>query len=136
MKSEEVEIPSIQIIVEAEIEDKDWVKNRLEQLTLIDEKRLVAVCHGQLYQQRIASAYNKKVRLRKFEVGQLVLRCILPHHEEAKGNWLQIDAVKKVLYLTLHTALMLNDWDDKGFYYRYPNTINSFCHPFEPVTFL
>jgi len=27
MKSEEVEIPSLLIILEAEIEDKDWVKN-------------------------------------------------------------------------------------------------------------
>ncbi|XP_070011304.1 uncharacterized protein [Nicotiana sylvestris] len=36
----EVEIPSIQIIVESEIEDTEWVKTRLEQLMLIDEKRL------------------------------------------------------------------------------------------------
>ncbi|XP_070028991.1 uncharacterized protein [Nicotiana sylvestris] len=87
----EVEIPSLQIIVEAEIEDNEWVKARLEQLTLIDEKRIVAVCHRQLYQQRMAQAYNKKGRPRNFEVGQLVLRCILPHHQEAKGkfapNW-------------------------------------------------
>jgi len=34
----EVEIPSLRIIVEAEIEDTEWVKTRLEQLTLIDEK--------------------------------------------------------------------------------------------------
>ncbi|XP_015169037.1 uncharacterized protein K02A2.6-like [Solanum tuberosum] len=32
----EVEIPFLQIIVEAEIEDTEWVKTRLEQLTLID----------------------------------------------------------------------------------------------------
>ncbi|XP_070029080.1 uncharacterized protein [Nicotiana sylvestris] len=87
----EVEIPSLRIIVEAEIEDSELVKTSLEQLTLIDEKRMVAVCHGQLYQQRISRAYNKKVRPRNFEVGQLVLRRILPHHQEAKGkfapNW-------------------------------------------------
>ncbi|XP_070017711.1 uncharacterized protein [Nicotiana sylvestris] len=87
----EVEIPSLRIIVEAEINDDEWVKSRLEQLSLIDEKRLVSVCHGQLYQQRIARAYNKKVRPRKFEVRQLVLRRILPHWVEAKGkftpNW-------------------------------------------------
>ncbi|XP_070025705.1 uncharacterized protein [Nicotiana sylvestris] len=34
----EVEIPSLRIIVEAEIEDTEWVKTHLEQLTLIDEK--------------------------------------------------------------------------------------------------
>ncbi|XP_070029245.1 uncharacterized protein [Nicotiana sylvestris] len=70
----EVEIPSLRIIVEAKIEDNDWIKTRLEQLTLVDEKRMAAVCHGQLYQQRVARAYNKKVRPWNFEVGQLVLR--------------------------------------------------------------
>ncbi|XP_070010819.1 uncharacterized protein [Nicotiana sylvestris] len=83
----EVEIPSLRIIVEAEIEDSEWVKTRLEQLTLIDEKKMTVVCHGQLYQQRITRAYNKKVRPRNFEVGQHVLRRILPHHQEAKGKF-------------------------------------------------
>ncbi|XP_070028888.1 uncharacterized protein [Nicotiana sylvestris] len=83
----EVEIPSLPIIAEAEIGDDEWVKNRLEQLSLIDEKRLASVYHGQLYQQRMARAYNKKVRPRKFEVGQLVLRRILPHWVEAKGKF-------------------------------------------------
>ncbi|XP_075088437.1 uncharacterized protein LOC142170429 [Nicotiana tabacum] len=83
----EVEIPSLRIIVETEIEDSEWVKSRLEQLTLIDEKRMDAVCHRQLYQQRLAHAYNKKVRPRNFEVWQFVLRRILPHHQEAKGKF-------------------------------------------------
>ncbi|XP_070010751.1 uncharacterized protein [Nicotiana sylvestris] len=87
----EVEIPSLRIIVEAEIEDSEWVKTRLEQLTLIAEKRMAAVCHEQLYQQRMARGYNKNVWPVNFQVGQLVLRCILPHHKEAKGkstpNW-------------------------------------------------
>ncbi|XP_070050166.1 uncharacterized protein [Nicotiana tomentosiformis] len=34
----EVEIHSFRIIVEAEIEDDEWVKTRLEQLAMIDEK--------------------------------------------------------------------------------------------------
>ncbi|XP_075098908.1 uncharacterized protein LOC107797627 [Nicotiana tabacum] len=42
----EIEIPSLRIIVEAGIEDTEWVKSRLEQLNLIDEKRLAAVCFG------------------------------------------------------------------------------------------
>ena len=101
MKSEEVEIPSLRIIVEAEIEDKDWVKNRLEQLTLIDKKWLVTICHRQLYQQRIARVYNKKVRPIKFEIEQLIVRRILPPHEEAKGklapNWKGPYIVTRVL---------------------------------------
>ncbi|XP_060200829.1 uncharacterized protein LOC132629109 [Lycium barbarum] len=97
----EVEIPSLRIIEEAGIDDNEWVKTRLEQLSLIDEKRITSVCHGQLYQKRIARAHNKKVRPRHFEVGQLVLKRILPHQAEAKGkfapNWQGPFVVKKVL---------------------------------------
>ncbi|XP_070010022.1 uncharacterized protein [Nicotiana sylvestris] len=85
----EVEIPSLQIVSEVEIDDEEWVKACLEQLSLIYEKRLAAVCHGQLYQKRMSRAYNKKVRPRKFEEGQQVLKRILPHQAEAKG-WIGI----------------------------------------------
>ncbi|XP_070008999.1 uncharacterized protein [Nicotiana sylvestris] len=97
----EVEIPSLRIIIEAEIEDNEWVKTCLEQLTLIDERQMVAVFHGKLYQQRMARAYNKKVWPRNFKVGQLVLRRILPLHKEAKGkfapNWKGLYIIKKLL---------------------------------------
>ncbi|PHU10509.1 hypothetical protein BC332_22369 [Capsicum chinense] len=82
----EVEIPSLRVILEAEIDDDEWVKNQLEHLSLIEKKRLTSVCHGQLYQRRMTRAYKKKVRPRNFEVGQLVLRRILPHQVEAKGK--------------------------------------------------
>ncbi|XP_070003393.1 uncharacterized protein [Nicotiana sylvestris] len=110
----EVEIPSIRIIAEAEIDDDEWVKTRLEQLSLIDEKRLAAVCHGQLYQKRMARAYNKNVRPRKFEVGQMVLKRILPHQAEAKGkfapNWQGPFIVTRVLP---NGALYLTDIEGK-----------------------
>ncbi|KAF3652899.1 putative 5-epiaristolochene 1,3-dihydroxylase-like [Capsicum annuum] len=104
-----VKIPSLRVIVEAEIDNDEWVKARLEHLSLIEEKRPTSVCHGQLYQRRITRAYNKKVRPRNFEVGQLVLRRILSHQVEAKGkfspNWQGPFVVKKAvpngaLYLT------------------------------------
>ncbi|XP_016574099.2 uncharacterized protein LOC107871714 [Capsicum annuum] len=83
----EIEIPSLQVVVKAEINEDQSVKPRLEQLILIDEKLLMSVCHGQRYQKRMARAYNKKVCHRYFEVGQLVLRRILPHQIEAKGKF-------------------------------------------------
>jgi len=111
----EVEIPSLRIIVEAEIEDTEWVKSRLEQLALIDEKRLTSICFGQLYQQRMARAYNKKVRPRNFEVGQLVVKRILPHQDEAKGkfapNWQGPYVIKQVLS---KGALQLADMEGKA----------------------
>ncbi|XP_070031852.1 uncharacterized protein [Nicotiana tomentosiformis] len=56
----EVEIPSLRIIQEAELSDAEWVTSRYEQLALIDGKRMNAVCHGQLYQNRMSRAFNKR----------------------------------------------------------------------------
>ena len=41
---------------------------------MIDEKPMIAMCHGQLYQCRTEQAFNKKVRPRVFEEGDLVLK--------------------------------------------------------------
>ncbi|XP_071926099.1 uncharacterized protein [Coffea arabica] len=87
----EVEIPSLCILMEAKLVEADWIKQHYEQLSLIDEKRLNAICHGQCYKKRMARAYNKKVHLRTFEEGDKVLKRILPVQDEAKGkfapNW-------------------------------------------------
>ncbi|XP_047261867.1 uncharacterized protein K02A2.6-like [Capsicum annuum] len=82
----EVEIPSLWIIQEAGLRNEDWVCARHEQLILIDKKRMVVVCHGQLYQHRMVRAFNNKVRAQTFEVGQLVLKQIFPHQKEYKGH--------------------------------------------------
>ncbi len=39
----EVEIPSLRVLKEAELDETEWVQSRLDQLNLIDEKRLTAV---------------------------------------------------------------------------------------------
>ncbi|XP_047253626.1 4-hydroxy-3-methylbut-2-enyl diphosphate reductase-like [Capsicum annuum] len=39
----EIEIPSLRVVVEAKIDDDQWVKAQLEQLILIDEKRLMSI---------------------------------------------------------------------------------------------
>ncbi|XP_055830980.1 uncharacterized protein LOC129900016 [Solanum dulcamara] len=83
----EVEIPSLRIIQEVGLDDAEWIRSRIEQLMLIDEKRMDAVCHGQLYQNRMAKAFNKKVKPRQFTPGQLVLKKIFPHQGEAKGKF-------------------------------------------------
>lgn len=44
-----VEIPSLRIIQEKELNDAKWIQSRFEQVALIDGRRINAVCHGQLY---------------------------------------------------------------------------------------
>src|ERR1043165_5766161 len=58
----EVEIPSLRILADVQLDEAEWVQNRLDQLNLIDEKRLKA--------------------------GDLVLkRSLPPNNTDARGKW-------------------------------------------------
>jgi len=65
----EVEIPSLRVLMETQLEEAEWVQARFDQLNLIEEKR---------YQRRMKKAFDKKVRPREFHIGDLVLKRILP----------------------------------------------------------
>ena len=60
----EVEIPSLRVLREVELEEVEWVQAWYEQLNLIEEKRMKAICHGQLYQKRMMRAYDKNIQPR------------------------------------------------------------------------
>ena len=85
----EVEIPSLRILREVELEEVEWVKDRCVQLNLIDEHRLQAMHHAQCYYKQMARLYQKRVRPRSFVPGDLVLRAI--HLPDSRGkfrpNW-------------------------------------------------
>ena len=83
----EVEIPSLRVLMETKLEEAEWIRARFDQLNLIEEKRMTALCHGQLYQQRLKRAFDKKVRPRQFKEGDLVLKAILPIHKDIRGKW-------------------------------------------------
>ncbi|XP_070025137.1 uncharacterized protein [Nicotiana sylvestris] len=118
----EVEIPSLRIIQEAKLSDAEWIRSRYEELSLIYGKRMNAVCHGQLYQNRMSRAFNKRVRPRQFALGQLVLKRIFPHQDEAKGkfslNWQVPYMVHRVV---TGGALILAEMDGEV----WPKPINS-----------
>ncbi|XP_060190579.1 uncharacterized protein LOC132619811 [Lycium barbarum] len=118
----EVEIPSLRIIQKAELDNVEWVRARYEQLALIDEKRMVAICHGQIYRQRMIRAFNKRVRTRLFQIGQMVLKRIFLHQDEYKGkfspNWQGPYVVRKVLS---GGAVVLAEMDGQ----EWPKPINS-----------
>ena len=49
----EIENSYLRVLMEAKLEETEWVQTRYERLNLIEEKRLKALCHGQLYQRRM-----------------------------------------------------------------------------------
>ena len=59
----------------------------MDQLEVIDEKRLTVVCHGQVYQQRMRKAFDKKVRPQCYKPSNLVLKRIILPQGDPRGKW-------------------------------------------------
>ena len=83
----EVEIPSLRVLREVKLEEAEWVQARYEQLNLVEEKRMKAICHGQLYQKRMMRAHDKKIRPRQFQEGELVLKRIPQNRQDPREKW-------------------------------------------------
>ncbi|RDY12186.1 Pol polyprotein, partial [Mucuna pruriens] len=110
----EVEIPSLRVLVEIKLEEVEWIQNQLDQLNLIKEKRLMALCHRQLYQKRIKNAFDKKARPRTFKEGDLVLKKILPNARDHRGKWMPNYKGPYVMKHALSRgALILTDADGR-----------------------
>ncbi|RDX93257.1 hypothetical protein CR513_24509, partial [Mucuna pruriens] len=75
----EVEIPFLRVLVEAKLDESEW-------LNLIEEKCLTVVCHEQLYQRRIKNTFDRRVRPRVFNEGDLVLKKRLPNVKNPRGK--------------------------------------------------
>ncbi|KAL0368459.1 UNVERIFIED_CONTAM: hypothetical protein Scaly_1064800 [Sesamum calycinum] len=69
----EEQIPSLRIAIQEGLTEEENAQIRLEELEALDEKRLEAQQRLECYQARLSRAFNKKVRLRSFQVGDLVL---------------------------------------------------------------
>ncbi|XP_074301267.1 uncharacterized protein LOC141632638 [Silene latifolia] len=98
----ELEVPSLRILLESQVPKADWVQARYDSLVMLDERRLNALYHVQLYQKRIERAFNKKVKPRGISEGDLFLksvRALLPIDPRGKFklNWAGPYLVKKIL---------------------------------------
>ncbi|XP_061999282.1 uncharacterized protein LOC133716611 [Rosa rugosa] len=89
----EKQIPSLRIALQDGLTDEENAKLRLQELKALDEKRLDAQQHLECYQARMSRAFNKGVRPRSFQVGDLVLavrRPIIMTHKTGpkfKSKW-------------------------------------------------
>ena len=95
----EVEIPSLRVIMETKLSEAEWVQKRFEKLNFIKEKRMKALCLGQLYlkrmtalcdcqlyQKRMKKSFDKKVKPREFREGDPVLRKIMSFNADSSGK--------------------------------------------------
>ncbi|KAL6505259.1 hypothetical protein OROGR_025076 [Orobanche gracilis] len=69
----EKQIPSLRMAIQEGLTEEENACLRLEELEALDEKRLEAQQRLECYQARIAKTFNKKVKIRSFQVGDLVL---------------------------------------------------------------
>ncbi|KAL0449507.1 UNVERIFIED_CONTAM: hypothetical protein Slati_1507100 [Sesamum latifolium] len=69
----EQQIPSLRIAIQEGLTQEENARLRLEELEALDEKKLKAQQRLECYQARLSRAFNKKVRSRSFQVGDLVL---------------------------------------------------------------
>ena len=84
----EVEIPSLRVIMEADLDEAECVQSWYDQLNLIKEKRLTIVYHGQLYQRCLKRDLDKKVLPREYRAGELVLKRYSSIHQTLGANGL------------------------------------------------
>ncbi|KAJ6853186.1 uncharacterized protein M6B38_251595 [Iris pallida] len=69
----ETQIPSLHVALTYQLTTDDNYRRRLQELEALDEKRLLAQQRIELYQACISGAFNKKVKIRTFQAGDLVL---------------------------------------------------------------
>ncbi|GAA0161874.1 hypothetical protein LIER_18092 [Lithospermum erythrorhizon] len=81
----EVEIPSLRVVVNEGFTQEKTMKFRLQELNSLGEQRLQAQQRLQCYQSRISKSYNKKVRQRSYQVGDMMLAIRRPIHTLRKN---------------------------------------------------
>ena len=112
----EVQIPSLRIMKEANLGEDEWIQTRLDQLNLIDKKRLIVVCHGHIYQNRMIKAFNKKIKPRVYQAGDLVIKCIILPQGDPRGKWTPTyEGPFIVKKLFSRGAMMLTTMDGEDF---------------------
>ena len=72
----EIEMGSFRVALQHQICETEWARSCYDQLCLLDERRLRAADHVQAYKRKMIRAFRKRVKLRKFKKGDLVLKVL------------------------------------------------------------
>lgn len=102
--------------MDAQMEEDQWLQKWYSQLSLINKKRVAAIFHGQLYQQRMTQSYNKKVQSWQFKENDLVLKKVISNQDATKEKfapkWEGLFIVKEALF---GEAIKLQEMDGEKF---------------------
>ena len=97
----ETEIKSLRVVMEAKISESEWARKRYDHLVSLDEKRMDVLFHTQIYQRRMARAFNKKVKPENIKAGDMVLKqsraIVFDPRYKFRPNWKGPYLVKIVL---------------------------------------
>ena len=80
----EVQLPSLRVAMQAGLTTDQHAKLRFNELDNLDEERLKAKQRIELYQSRMAEAYNRTVRHKAYKPGDLVLKM---RTERQQAGW-------------------------------------------------
>ena len=87
--------------MEAKTPESEWTRKKYDHLVSLDEKRMDALFHTQIYQRRIARAFNKKVKPEKIRARNMVLKqsraIVFDLRGKFRPNWKGPYLVKTVL---------------------------------------
>ena len=112
----DIEMGSLKVALKQQILEADWAQAQLDQLNLLDERRLRATDHVHAYQRKMTNAFKKRVKPRLLQRGDLVLkvirRLIRDPREKFRPNWSRPYFIKE---LTLEGATWLMDLDGNRF---------------------
>jgi len=118
----EVEVMSLRILAESGLKESEWAQARFDQLNLNEGKRLAAMSHGRLYHKRVNNAFDKKVRMRRFSEGNLVLKKVSQAQKDNRGKWAPNYEVPSVVKRAFSKGvLVLTNMDGK----ELPSPVNS-----------
>ena len=83
----EIEMGLLRVALEQQISEANWAQARLDQLNLLNERRLRATDHIRAYQRKMAHAFKKRVKLRPLQKGDLVLKVIRRLIKDPRGKF-------------------------------------------------
>ena len=87
----EIEMGSLRVALENQISETKWAQSHYDQLNLLDEWRLRIADHVQAYQRKMTRTFRKRVKPRKFQKDDLVLKVLNGLINDPRGkfrpNW-------------------------------------------------